>query len=87
MSIYATIYNKDFEPLTDAEILDDDSGFYAIEAKSMNYAIKGHTCCIRWSRDSDGQIAYWGPKGAISCPHWYSKPNPRPGTAKPETRK
>ena len=73
MSMYATIYNIDFEPLTDGEPIENDADFSGMENKDQEYALNGTKCCIRWSRDSDGQIAYWGPEGAIFKPYWYVK--------------
>ena len=74
MSVWATIYNADMEPLTDGAEVADDADFSAIETQAVELATGGAKCCIRWSRDSDGQVAYWGPKGATLQPHWYSRP-------------
>lgn len=74
MSIYATIYNPEFEPLTDGVEVATDAEFLAIETKAQELAAAGTKCCIRWSRESDGQVAYWGPAGATRKPHWYVKP-------------
>jgi hypothetical protein len=74
MSISAAIYNTEFSPLTDGAEVETDEEFGAIEAKAQKLAAAGAKCCIRWTRDSDGQVAYWGPKGAAMQPHWYAKP-------------
>lgn len=77
MSIYAAIYSTDMEPLTDGSDFnegDDNSVFKEIETQAAELAAAGTKCCIRWSRDSDGQVAYWGPAGATLKPHWYARP-------------
>lgn len=74
MSMYATIYGADDAPLTDGVEVDTDSEFEALEAQAIEFAASGKKCCIRWSRDSDGQTAYWGPRGATLKAYWYSKP-------------
>lgn len=73
MNIFATIYNTDFEPLTDGVELADDAEFANLESQAAELAAGGKKCCIRWSRSSDGQVAYWGPAGAALKPHWYAK--------------
>ena len=72
--ITAAIYSADMEPLMDGVEISDDAEFSAVETQAAQLAAAGTKCCIRWSRDSDGQVAYWGPKGATLKPHWYSKP-------------
>ncbi len=74
MSVFATIYNADMEPLTDGAEVETDAEFDAIETQAQELAAAGTKCCIRWSRESDGQVAYWGPSGATLKPHWYAKP-------------
>lgn len=74
MRVFATIYNTEFEPLTDGAEVETDAEFSGIEAKAQELAAGGTKCCIRWSRDSDGKVAYWGPAGATLKPHWYAKP-------------
>lgn len=66
MSMYATICNTDFEPLTDGvDFNEGQTGeLDALESQAQRLAAAGTKCCIRWSRDSDGQVAYWGPAGA-----------------------
>ncbi len=71
MAIYATICGADMAPITEpVEIVDDDFEALEAEARSLSADCK---CCIRWSRDSDGQTAYWSPSGACIKPHWYAK--------------
>lgn len=72
--ISAAIYNQEFAPLTDGAEVETDAEFGAIEARAQELAAAGTKCCIRWTRDSDGQMAYWGPSGASLKPHWYAKP-------------
>lgn len=76
MSMYPAIYNTDMEPLTNGSDFNegDYSAFLMLETKAAELAASGTKCCIRWSRDSDGQVAYWGPAGATLKPHWYAKP-------------
>ena len=74
MSIFATIYNSDMVPLTEDLDVSEDAEFAALETQAAELAAAGTKCCIQWSRDSDGQVAYWGPKGATFRPHWYIKP-------------
>lgn len=83
MSMQATIYNTDMVPLTSDIEIDDDTEFDAVEKQAAELAASGTKCCIRWSRDSDGQVAYWGPQGATLKPYWYNKPKVRPGTDNP----
>lgn len=74
--MYAAIYNADMEPLTDGIEFneDDNSELEVLEMKAVGIAAGGTKCCIRWSRDSDGQVAYWCPSGATLKPHWYARP-------------
>lgn len=74
MSIWAEICSTDMEPLTDGVEIADDAEFWGVEAQAAELAASGTKCCIRWSRSSDGQVAYWGPKGATLQPHWYARP-------------
>jgi hypothetical protein len=76
MSMYATIYSTEMEPLTDGSDFNegDNSVFEALETQAAELAAAGQKCCIRWSRESDAQVAYWGPAGATLKPHWYAKP-------------
>lgn len=69
--ISAALYNQEMEPLTDGIDLNDDDEFDEIVAAAKDLAAKGTRCCIRWERDTDGQVAYWGPRGAVFQPHWY----------------
>lgn len=73
MPTRATIYNADDMPISkDFLIIGDD--FDEAEEFAAAKAAEGVKCCIRWHRDDDGQVAYWGPRGACFKPHWYSKP-------------
>jgi hypothetical protein len=73
MSMYATICNTEFDPLTDSVEVATDAEFEPLEAQAAELAAAGKKCCIRWIRESDGQVAYWGPAGATLKPHWYAK--------------
>jgi len=72
MSMQATIYNTDMVPLSDYYDIDTDTDFDAVEQQAEELAASGTNCCIRWARASDGQVAYWGPRGATLEPYWYS---------------
>ena len=72
--ISAAIYNTDFSPISDDFEVATDAEFLALETQAQKLAAAGTKCCIRWARDSDGQVAYWGPAGAALKPHWYAKP-------------
>lgn len=72
--MWAALYNTDMEPLTDGVEVNEDAEFEVLETQAAELATAGTKCCIRWSRDSDGQMAYWGPRGATLKPHWYSTP-------------
>lgn len=74
MSMYAAIYGTDMEPLTGGKDIGTDAEFCDLETQARQLAAAGTKCCIRWSRDSDGQVAYWGPAGATLKPYWYVKP-------------
>lgn len=73
MSMYAAIYDSEMSPITDGVDFNegDDSEFCGLEARAAELAAAGMKCCIRWSRDSDGQVAYWGPGGTTFTPYWY----------------
>jgi len=73
MSMFATICNTEFSPLTGDIEVETDAGFSDIEARAQELAAAGTKCCIRWTRSGDGQAAYWGPSGAALRPHWYAK--------------
>ena len=72
--ISAAIYNPDFSPIAGDLEVSTDAEFLALEYQAQELAAAGTKCCIRWRRDSDGQVAYWGPAGASLKPHWYAKP-------------
>jgi len=73
MSIFATICNENMTALTDRFIVSHNVEFDAVEMQAKKIAAEGTKCCIRWFRDNDGQVAYWGPAGAIFQPHWYKR--------------
>lgn len=53
--------------------IDDDTDFAHVVAAAKSFAARsGIRCAIQWTRDSDGQVAYWGPSGACFRPHWFS---------------
>lgn len=79
--ISAAIYNQDMEPITKDMDISEDAEFEPLETKARELAESGTRCCIKWHRDSDGQVAYWGPKGACLDPHWYAQPG-RPAELK-----
>ena len=72
MSIYATIYNDKIEPLTNSAEFEAVSEIALMESQAEEFAACGTKCCIMWTRDSDGQVAYWGLGGATFEPHWYA---------------
>lgn len=74
--IYANVYSyQNDEPLTDEGFeIHDDSDFDAVELAAKNAAQSGVRCYIKWSRDSDGQSAYWGPSGTCFEAYIYSAP-------------
>lgn len=55
--------------------INDDDDFYLIEEKAEEFDCQ---VCIRWSRSSDGQVAFWSPRGASFRPHWYNSKKGRP---------
>ena len=73
MSTWAAIYSAGGEPLTDSVLIAGDAEFDALETTASVISEAGTKCCIRWCRDSDGQVAYWGPTGAMLTPHWYAR--------------
>lgn len=70
--IVAWICDADMEPLTDRVEIKDDSDFLAIQTQASQIGMTGTDCCIRWMRSTDGQVAYWGPSGAMFSPYWYA---------------
>jgi len=50
--------------------IESDQEFDFIEdiAKGFDFPV-----CIKWSRASDGQVAYWSPRGVSFGPHWYNQ--------------
>lgn len=73
MSITATVMDINNCPISNDFVICNDD-FSQVEQAAEQAAENGTKCCIRWSRSSDGQVAYWGPKGACFSPHWYAKP-------------
>jgi len=73
MTITAIVLNINEEPISEDFIVENDD-FSSAEEAAEQAAENGTKCCIRWSRSSDGQVAYWGPSGAALNPHWYAKP-------------
>ena len=70
MTITAIVLGSNMEPLSDdMEIKRDD--YSAAEQFATEAAANGTKCCIQWARSEDGQMAYWGPAGAVFKPHWY----------------
>lgn len=76
--INAAICNQDMTPITDDTDIAEDSEFGSLETMAKEFAESGTRCCIKWHRDTDGQVAYWGPKGACFEPHWYAQPGRPP---------
>lgn len=56
------------------EIIVENDDFSEAEEAAEAAAENGTKCCIQWNRSSDGQVAFWGPKGSCFQPHWYAKP-------------
>lgn len=75
MSIYAAIFDNNKRPLTSDIEINDDLAFTGLESQAVAIAASGTKCCIRWIREDDGQVAYWGPHGAEINPHWYTTPS------------
>ena len=70
-NITVHIEDESGQELCDAVTIRHDSGFKKIERNAERIAKGGKRCCIRWSRASDGQCAYWGPAGARLDAYWY----------------
>jgi hypothetical protein len=71
-TMYAAIFDTNLEPLTDCVELEDDAEFAALETQAAELAAQGNQCCIRWCRENDSQVSYWGPKGASLRAYWYA---------------
>jgi len=71
MSTYASIYDVDNTPISEAVEIGSDADFAGMEIMAAEIAASGIRCCIRWERDNDGQVAYWGARGATLTPYWY----------------
>lgn len=67
--MYVTMYDRDGVPVGETvEGNDnDDAMFDRIERQAKR--IKN--VCIMWIRDTDGQVAYWGPGGAQLSRYYY----------------
>ena len=74
--IYANVYAYPSDkPLTDEGFeVHSDSDFDGGESAAKDAAQSGIRCYIKWSRNSDGQSAYWGPSGACFEAYIYSAP-------------
>jgi hypothetical protein len=75
MNITATILDGAMLPLDDDIIGNDDGCLMAAEKLAKEYAAAGSVCCVRWQRDTDGQVAFWTPRGCSFSPHWYGGEN------------
>ncbi len=73
MSITATVFDANDAPISRDFVIRDDN-FSVAEKAARKAAEDGMRCYIRWQRSTDGQIAYWGPRGACFAPHWYARP-------------
>jgi len=76
MAMTVSICGENLEPIgsypEDFDIeINEDGDFGPIELRARALAAAGTKCCIRWYRPSDGQVAYWGPRGATRRPYWY----------------
>ena len=71
MIITATILDGGMTPIDDDITGNDDDCLIAAEKLAREYAKGGTICCVRWRRDTDGQVAYWTPRGCSLSPHWY----------------
>lgn len=87
MTITATILDADFSPIggADYRIIDDE--FQEVEDAAKAFAAEGTTCCIQWHRESDGETAYYGPRGCQIKPHWFSQISGRGGAGRGQGRK
>ena len=73
MSTSASIFDANHTPIFDGGEIDTDAEFDALEIRAEEFAAAGTKCYIRWERDDDGQVAYWGAQGATLKPYWYTK--------------
>lgn len=72
--IYAYLETRQGEQVSELVKIDHDGEFDYLEQMAEEL---GRICCIRWKRDTDGQQAYWTPKGAAFEPHWYNAGQPK----------
>lgn len=63
-----TLLDSEFRPFSKEFVVTDDDFSEPIAAAKAT----GQTCCIIWSRESDGQVAYYGPRGCSLQPHWFN---------------
>ena len=73
MSISAYLIDADHNQITDGCEIDRDDEFAALVTEAQEAAANGAKCAIRWERDSDGQVAYWGVAGASLKPQWFAR--------------
>lgn len=74
MSTFASIFDANNTPIFDGGEIGADTEFEALAIRAEEFAAAGTKCCIRWEREEDGQVAYWGAQGATLKPYWYTKP-------------
>lgn len=72
MSIVAVLLDQNMEPVSD-KIVVKGGKFKDVEREAKKKAENGIKCCIRWSREADGEANFWGPNGYCLEPHWYVK--------------
>lgn len=56
-----------------SEFIVHDDDFSAPEKMATEIAASGRMCVILWYRPEDGQVAYWGPKGASLSPVYFGE--------------
>lgn len=67
--ITATINDANDDAIYDQIEIEDDTDFERVISLAKTC---GERCCISWHRSTDGQSAYWGPRGATFEPYWYN---------------
>ncbi len=85
--ITATIMDGDFLPISFGDYIIIDDHFQEVEDAAKAFAAAGTTCCIQWHRESDGETAYYGPRGCQIKPHWFSQISGRGGPGRGQGRK
>lgn len=75
MSLQAILIDQDERPIDYPRewVIDSDDDFDDVVVAAQEIAANGTKCAIQWTRDSDGQVAYWGPSGATFKPHWFAR--------------